>query len=294
MAIATGQNRDRAVARPPWVRRHDNQHEGVVAGIMLALVIIGIGVFLFWVPMVRFVVTNPWFAAAVPSVRPAEGAIPPGPAVVVSLDQPVVPSQASVDFGIAASADGAAGDGAASDAPANALTAAESPNREQPGVAEPAPTALLGPDGAGAAAEGFVPEQAVDSEAAAANDAAETARAAEAARAEAVARAEATAVPAATRVPTATPGVTATPRATPPAAPTTVAAATGKRARVVGTGGRGVVMYSAPRDGARQPAGVLEGAIVGVLDTAAGGWTRVQVDGGRSGWVRSQFLAPSN
>lgn len=265
MAIVTGQNRDRAVARPPWVRRHDNQHEPVVAGIMLALVIVGIAVFLFWGPLLRLAVTGAWFhAPGAPTERPAEGATPPGPPVVVTLDQPVLPSQAAVDAGAVAS---------------SALGAPPAKTAHTDLIAEPAPAGLVGPSALVAAAPEI--ENSSEAEAAAANDAAETAQAA-------------------TAVPTAAPAASATPRATPAAtaaptsAPTSVAAASGRRARVVRTGGRGVVMYSAPRDGARLPAGVLEGAVVVVLDTASGGWTRVQVDGGRSGWVRSEFLAPAN
>ena len=84
MAIITGHNRDRAVPRPAWVRRHDSQHEGLVAAIMLSLVIVGLGLFLFWAPLLRAVATNPWFPTPLAVTdRPAEGAIPPGPVVVV-------------------------------------------------------------------------------------------------------------------------------------------------------------------------------------------------------------------
>lgn len=277
MAVATEQNRDRAVARPPWVRRHENQHEGVVAGIMLMLVIVGIVIFLFWVPLIRMIATAPVFGAAtVPTDRPAEGAIPAGPPIVVSLDQPVVPSQASVDEGVAAQA--------ATDAPPSVAATGDPGNSDPAGVAEPAPTALLGPNNDDATAPELGDSAAA--EAAAARDAVETARAAEAARADNDPAPEIAVAPPAT--PTAAPAATATPQVA-----ATSAAASSRRARVVGTGGRGVILYSAPRQGARMPAGILEGTVVSVLGTSGGEWTQVQ-GAGKTGWVRSEYLAPAN
>ena len=106
------------------------------------------------------------------------------------------------------------------------------------------------------------------------------------------------AVPAATLVPTAGPPATAVPRATAAATPVATPAATtiagaGRRARVVKTSGRGVVLYSSPRQGARLPAGILEGAVVSILETSGAEWTRVQGTG-QTGWVRSEFLGPAN
>jgi hypothetical protein len=286
MAVVTGPNRDRAVARPPWVRRHDNQQESVVAALMLSLVIIGIAVFLFWGQLARIVATTPWFHfQAAATGRPADGAIPAGPAVVVSLDQPVIASSSVV---AEASAAWAAPTTTAETAQANAspggvvseqsiaehdLVVIAAPPRT---VGEPRTVAETTP-AEGAAVEGAPTDAAALAEGAAAEPAA-------------------TAVPAAaTLAPTVTPGVAATARATLAAATpaaTAVAAASGKRAKVVRTGGRGVILYSAPREGARLPAGILEGSIVSVLETGRA-WTRVQ-DGGRTGWVRSEFLAPTN
>lgn len=277
MAIITGHNRDRAVPRPAWVRRHDSQHEGLVAALMLSLVIVGIVVFLFWGQLVRFAVTGLWFhVPAAAADRPAEGAIPPGPAVVVSLDQPVVASAVVVDEARAAWA----GNGDA--APAEASTAQTVSDRV---VSE---QSVADHDLAVVAARAL-PAGEVTVDIAGADDAV-------AASDEAgVMAAAPAAVPAATLVPTAAPAATAVPRATTVATPAaTVVAGTGKRFRIIGTGGRGVVMYSAPREGARLPAGVLEGAVVSVLETAPGGWTRISADGGRTGWVRSQFLGPAN
>jgi hypothetical protein len=289
MAVVTRPPGERAVARPAWVRRQDSQHEGIVAGIMLALVIVGIVVFLFWGQMLRLVASNPLFHVPNPPTdRPAEGAAPPGPPVVVSLDQPVVPS---------------------STPPATAGSAA--PPRPVQDAALPDQSVVLAPAAAGASVIADAPDGAAPGSdvlagdqpvsdadaapgAAAARDAAETARAAEEARAVSAAIARAAATPASTVLPAATatrPSLTPTPAVpTPTAHVATGSAASGKRARVVRTGGRGVVMYSAPRQGARLPAGFPEGSVVSVLGVT-GDWTQVE-GSGRSGWVKSEFLAP--
>lgn len=68
----------------------------------------------------------------------------------------------------------------------------------------------------------------------------------------------------------------------------------GGRARVVNTDGVGVVLRTAPRDGARRPAGLLEGMNVSVLDLVGGEWAYVQSGTGQPGWVPARFLAPSD
>jgi hypothetical protein len=65
------------------------------------------------------------------------------------------------------------------------------------------------------------------------------------------------------------------------------------RARVANTDNMGVVFYAAPRDGTRQPAGLLEGTTVTVLERSGDEWARVQSDSKRSGWVRAQYLVPA-
>jgi len=70
--------------------------------------------------------------------------------------------------------------------------------------------------------------------------------------------------------------------------------AVGTRARIVNTGGVGVVLHAAPRAGARRPAGLLEGRPVTVLELAGAEWTRVQADGKLAGWVPTGFLAPTD
>jgi hypothetical protein len=257
MAIVTGHNRDRAVPRPAWVRRHDSQHEGLVAALMLSLVIVGLGLFLFWGPLLRAVATNPWFPTPLAVTdRPAEGAIPPGPVVVVSLDQPVVASAVVVDEARAAWA-------GASEAPVSPA-ASDRVVSEQSVADHDLAVVAARPLPAG--------ETAVDTAAAGV----------------------APAAPIATLAPTAVPAATAVPRATQVATPAaTAVAGAGRRARIVRTGGRGVVLYSSPRQGARLPAGILEGAIVSVLETSGAEWTRVQ-GGGQTGWVRSEFLGPAN
>lgn len=70
--------------------------------------------------------------------------------------------------------------------------------------------------------------------------------------------------------------------------------AVGSRARVANTDGVGVVLYSAPRPSARQPAGLMEGISVTVLDLEGAEWARVQSDSRKTGWVRAEYLAPTN
>lgn len=69
--------------------------------------------------------------------------------------------------------------------------------------------------------------------------------------------------------------------------------AIGGRARVANTDNLGVVLYAAPRDGARQPAGLLEGTSVTVLERSGDEWARVQSDSKKGGWVRAQYLVPA-
>lgn len=71
------------------------------------------------------------------------------------------------------------------------------------------------------------------------------------------------------------------------------ALAVGARARVANTDNLGVVFYAAPRDNARQPAGLMEGMPVTVLELAGTDWARVQSDSKKTGWVRTAYLAPA-
>jgi hypothetical protein len=70
--------------------------------------------------------------------------------------------------------------------------------------------------------------------------------------------------------------------------------AVGSRARVANTDGVGVVLYAAPRPSARQPAGLMEGMSVTVLELADSEWARVQADNRQTGWIHAEFLAPAN
>lgn len=71
------------------------------------------------------------------------------------------------------------------------------------------------------------------------------------------------------------------------------ALAVGARARVANTDNMGVVFYAAPRDNARQPAGLLEGTTVTVLERSGQEWARVQADSKKAGWVHAQYLVPA-
>jgi hypothetical protein len=78
-----------------------------------------------------------------------------------------------------------------------------------------------------------------------------------------------------------------------PAPPEPPALDVGARARVANTDGLGVVLYAAPRDNARQPAGLLEGTPVTVLEHSVDAWARVQSASKQTGWVRAQYLIPA-
>jgi len=66
------------------------------------------------------------------------------------------------------------------------------------------------------------------------------------------------------------------------------------RAQVVNTAGRGVVLHTEPRRGARMPAGLLEGARVTVVEHAGEDWARVRSAQGQIGWVPTEYLAPAD
>jgi hypothetical protein len=83
----------------------------------------------------------------------------------------------------------------------------------------------------------------------------------------------------------------AEPSAAEPAAPPPTLAV-GRRARVAKTDGLGVVLHTAPRQGARIPAGLVEGTTVSVLELAGTEWARVQSDSRQAGWVPTAFLVP--
>jgi hypothetical protein len=78
-----------------------------------------------------------------------------------------------------------------------------------------------------------------------------------------------------------------------PADPTLRVLVVGARSRVANTDNLGVVFYAAPREGARQPAGLLEGTTVTVLELSGDEWARVQSDLKKSGWVRARYLVPA-
>jgi hypothetical protein len=65
----------------------------------------------------------------------------------------------------------------------------------------------------------------------------------------------------------------------------------GQAARVAHTDGQGVVLRTAPREDARVPRGLLEGARVTVLEQPDGEWAHVRGDNGLEGWVPIEFLA---
>ena len=62
--------------------------------------------------------------------------------------------------------------------------------------------------------------------------------------------------------------------------------------RVANTGGAGVVLRASPRADDRLPAGLMDGALVQVLERAGPEWARVRSASGQEGWVPSRYLAP--
>jgi hypothetical protein len=70
-------------------------------------------------------------------------------------------------------------------------------------------------------------------------------------------------------------------------------AAAAERMRIAHTDGLGVVLRSAARLDAREPRGLLEGALVTVLERQEPGWVHVRGDDGQEGWVPEQYLLPA-
>jgi hypothetical protein len=66
-----------------------------------------------------------------------------------------------------------------------------------------------------------------------------------------------------------------------------------ERMRVAHTDGLGVVLRNAARLDAREPRGLLEAALVTVLEWQEPDWVRVRSDGGQEGWVPAQYLLPT-
>ncbi len=62
--------------------------------------------------------------------------------------------------------------------------------------------------------------------------------------------------------------------------------------RVANTDGLGVVLRTAPSDGARVPRGLMEGTRVTVLDRSGDAWVLVRAENGQEGWVPPRYLAP--
>ena len=79
-----------------------------------------------------------------------------------------------------------------------------------------------------------------------------------------------------------------------PAMPTPVVpAAAAERMRIAHTDGLGVAVRSAARLDAREPRGLLECALVTVLERQAPEWVRVRGESGQEGWVPAQYLVPA-
>jgi len=79
-----------------------------------------------------------------------------------------------------------------------------------------------------------------------------------------------------------------------PSAPAEDVLAVGGHAKVVNTDGQGVVLYAAPRPSGRQPAGLLEGTVVTVLELQEADWAQVQSAAKQTGWVHASFLTPAD
>ena len=86
--------------------------------------------------------------------------------------------------------------------------------------------------------------------------------------------------PAGDPAPASVPAVAAAPTLAPNAA-----------AQVANTDGLGVILYTAPRTGARSPRGLLEGARVTVVEASGSDWIRVRAANGLDGWVPTRYLA---
>jgi len=78
------------------------------------------------------------------------------------------------------------------------------------------------------------------------------------------------------------------------ATPPTVRHPAGERMRIAHTDGLGVALRTAARLDAREPRGLLEGALVTVLDWQEPDWVHVRGDDGQEGWVPAQYLLPAD
>jgi hypothetical protein len=79
-----------------------------------------------------------------------------------------------------------------------------------------------------------------------------------------------------------------------PSVPTPVVpVAAAERMRIAHTDGLGVALRSAARLDAREPRGLLEGALVTVLERQEPEWVRVRGESGQEGWVPAQYLVPA-
>jgi SH3-like domain-containing protein len=89
-------------------------------------------------------------------------------------------------------------------------------------------------------------------------------------------------------------GAAPTTSATPAAGGIVVSGAPLERLKVANTDGAGVVLRNSPRDADRSRNGLLDGALVYVVERSGTDWVHVRADNGLEGWLPTRYVAPAS
>jgi SH3-like domain-containing protein len=81
--------------------------------------------------------------------------------------------------------------------------------------------------------------------------------------------------------------------ASPSAAAIVVGGAPLERLKIANTDGAGVVLRNSPRDADRSHSGLMDGAVVYVVERSGTDWVHVRADNGLEGWVPTRYVAPA-
>jgi SH3-like domain-containing protein len=73
----------------------------------------------------------------------------------------------------------------------------------------------------------------------------------------------------------------------------TPAAPNAERLKIANTDGVGVVLRNSPRDTDRSRTGLVDGAVVSVVDRSGSDWVHVKADNGADGWVPARYVVPA-
>ena len=88
-----------------------------------------------------------------------------------------------------------------------------------------------------------------------------------------------------------TPGPALTPNsATPGTGAIVVGGAPLERLKVANTDGSGVVLRNSPRDADKSHSGLMDGALVYVVERSGADWVHVRADNGQEGWIPARYV----